>query len=164
MKKFVLLAGVASLVAFNANATELSASSNIKAKIVESMTFSHDAADVLNFGTFMASANHTVSLTSGAVRSSTDGGQLVDDSNTPTVDQFKITSPDARSVTLNVATPAKVGVAGLVPTLETDPALTGGKISLQEGDNIFKVYGDLAVSQGATAGDYTEPYTITLTY
>lgn len=164
MKKFVLLAGVASLVAFSANATDLTASSNIKAKILESMTFTHDSADVLNFGTFMASAAHTVSLTSAAVRSSTDGGQLVNDSNTPTVDQFKITSPDARDVTLNVDTPAKVGVAGLVPTLKIDPALSGDKISLQKGDNTFKVYGDLAVSEGATAGDYTEPYTITLTY
>ncbi len=165
MKKIILLAGVASLVAFGANATELTASSNIKAKIVGSMTLTHESADQLNFGTMMSSAAHTVSLTSAGARSSTDAGQLVDDSgNTPTADQFTITSPDARQVTLNVATPAKVGVTGLVPTLSTDPALSGGKLSLQAGTTTVKIFGDLAVSQGATAGDYTEPYSITVTY
>ena len=165
MRKFVLLAGIASLVAFNANATDLTASSNIKAKIIESMTLTHDSADQLNFGTMMASAAHTVSLTSAGARSSTDAGQLVDDSgNTPTADQFTITSPDARQVTLVVNTPSKVGVTGLVPTLATDPALSGGKLSLQSGTNTVKIYGDLAVAQDATAGNYTEPYSITVTY
>ncbi len=166
-KLFLLSTAAVALFALNAKAeVSIPVQSKVKVKVIESITMTHATTDELNFGTIMASQDHVVSVDAEGARTGTAEGQLVDDAaNAPKRDLFTITSPDARSVNIDVAKPDALDAGSkLVPTLKTSPALSGGKLSLNKGSNELKIYGDLDVKEGAAAGDYAPNYTVTLRY
>lgn len=164
-KLFLLSTAAVALFALNAKAeVSIPVQSTVKVKVLDSIKMEHADSDSLNFGTIMASENHTVSVDANGARTG-NAGQLVDDGNTPSRDLFTITSPDARSVNIDVAAPAALDAGGkMVPTLKTSPALSSGELSLTAGENELKIYGDLAVAKDAAAGTYAPNYTVTLRY
>ena len=168
MKKLNFLLCLASLipVAYKAGAeVRLPITSKVRVKVIDAIAIEHNASDLLNFGTIVASDDHVVSIDAGGNRTGTKRGQLVADENTPTADSFTIITAAARQVDLDVEAPQTLDEGSkLSPTLNTSPAPTAGKLSLGQNANVLHVYGDLAVTAGATAGDYEQNYTVTVRY
>jgi len=167
MKKLFLSLVIALVLAVSDSGadTSIPATSKVRVKVVDAIAIEHNASDVLNFGTIIASDSHVVSVDAGGNRTGTKRGQLVADNNTPTADSFTIISAVARQVDLDIGVPhALDGRGKLTPTLNTSPAPESGKLSLKPNANILKVFGKLGVKAGATSGDYEQNYTVTIRY
>ena len=168
MNKIFLLSTVAAMACFvcsNANAaTNLQANGEAKVKIVDAVALSHTGT-ALNFGEAMSAEAHdiTVDPSTGTV-TSTANNQMVS-APADGRDEFKITGPKDKHVTLVIPTAAlNLDDAGnvKVKTWTSEPA--AGDVAIAEGGTIVKIGGTLGVAQGAATADYSKPYTVQVNY
>lgn len=164
MRNLVLLSTVAALVAltsFNAKATtNVTANGEAKVSIVDAVAMTHDNSAALDFGTAMSAINHTITIDpSDGSQTSSDTGQIV---ATGGRDHFTVTVP--ANMTLNISLPANLSLGtGLsVTSFTSSPASSIS--ATKTGPNDIYVGGTLAVTQGAATGDYTQSYTLTISY
>ncbi len=168
MRNLVLLSTVAALVAltsFNAKATSVSNNQGkAKVSIVDPVALAHTGT-ALDFGTATSAETHhiTVDPSTGTV-SSDHTNQMV------TVpgdgrDEFKITGPEGKSVTLAIPTTGlDLDTNGDVSVTAWTSSPAAGSVTIGSGGTIVKIGGTLTVNQGAATGDYEKTYTVTVSY
>lgn len=147
----------------NTNAVSLNSNGKIAVKIVSAISIKHTAGQRLNFGTIMNRAN-TITISNNGVRSAENFSYLVDSESAP--DEFKVSGPDGKSVTISLPESAVVNnTAGsgtmVVSAFTSDRS---GSQTLDGSDLVVKVGGTLVVADNQIEGNYTGSYTVTVSY
>ncbi len=158
MNKYILLSATAlvAVLSFNAKAAD-SATGTAQVEVVKSIDIEHTGT-ALNFGSVYARDGNTVTIGTNGNRSEGEGY------GTTSADQFTISGPSGRSVT--VAFPAsaamtKTGGGTLTATLT--PSQTGS-ITLTSTDVVIDVGGTVAITSSTPLGSYSGTYNVTITY
>ena len=164
MRNLVLLSTVAALVAltsFNAKATNVDANGVAKVSIVDAVAMTHDNNAALDFGTAMSAVNHTITIDPATGnQTSSDTGQIVATGNR---DHFTVTVP--ANMDLDITLPSSALALGTGLSVTNFTSSPASSISATKtGPNDIYVGGTLNVTEGAATGDYTQSYTLTISY
>lgn len=166
MKKAIIFAALAATAAVSSPAfaapSSATASGSATATVITPITLTHDAAGVLNFGSF------TSDVTAGSVTvdrntnagAATGGVTLVGGTPT-TADSFTVGGDATRAFTIST-TGGSVS-NGATTMAFTTAANANGTLNAS-GAATFKVGGTLTVPASAAQGTYTGTYGATVTY
>lgn len=164
MRNLVLLSTVAAvfaLTSFNAKATtDVTANGEAKVKIVKAVAMEHDNSAALDFGTAMAAIDHTITINpeTGA-QTQSDLGQIV---TAGSRDHFTVTVP--ANMTLTITLPANLAISDKLNVTSFTSYPASSISATAAGPNDIYVGGTLAVTAGAAVDDYSEAYTLTVSY
>ncbi len=153
-----------------AMAASISGTGNATAKIIAPLTIAAGGTGYssgnLNFGTMLSSSAHTVTVGTTDNRTGSNNAMLVSDSNTPKSGLFTVTNTETNPVNGTISVDSSTTISNGTTTLNVTGlnASPTGSTSFENGDTEIKVGGQLAVSQNATAGDYTGTYHVTINY
>ena len=162
MKHISLIALAVAFLPGLAMAATATGTGDAKAKIVNPVEI--QKTQDLNFGTMLGKAN-TVTVSSAGARSASDGTGLVNDSNTPTAGILQVTGPNNQPITVTLPGSATVRSGNNSMEISNFSSPESGERTLDgTGKLTINIGGDLAVTEGQAAGDYTGTYTITVTY
>lgn len=160
---FLSSVAVLALLALDANAaSSVSDTGQVKAKVVVPVTVTHTANSAINFGTIVNQAQDVSVSTTGE----RTGTNVIEDSNTPTADEFTVAGPTG--VAYTIQDPGSTDLISGSNTISvnsfvTDPAkATSHTLS---GSQTVRV-GATAHLTGDTvaADDYAGTYTLQVNY
>ena len=141
----------------NTSTTQGAATATVVAPIV----ITHDAADVLNFGTFTVGTGGTVTVdTSGVGTFGGDVGEVTGSTNSE--DMFSVTGDPDRSFDITT-TGGTVSNGTDTMSFTTEASGTTGTLD-NTGATTFTVGGELTVAGSESEGEYTGSYDATVTY
>lgn len=164
MKKFLLLAAIAAVIATPAHATSGNTSQAVgaaAANIVTPIVLIHVSGATLNFGSFTTGSGGAVDVTAAGV-GSTSGDVGFVPGTLETADKFNVTGGVTRSFAIST-TGGSVANGTTTIAFSTAPSAVSG-ITGTNGTASFTVGGTLTVLGSEGAGAYTGTYNATVTY
>lgn len=144
-----------------ADGTTTTGTGSAGGQVVTPIVLTHKGGTKLSFGQFTAGTGGTVSVTATGSGSTTAGVNFVPGSSNA-ADGFKVTGDPRRAFAITSGT-GTVTYLTHAMNFTTTPSATSATLN-GGGNDSFTVGGTLTVPSGATVGQYTGSYMVTVSY
>lgn len=164
MKKFLLLAAVSTVMfSSQAMAATETGQGQAKATIVEELSVAQSSGGELNFGRMLGKGNKVRIEASNADKREADNEEYLVAGGGEQSGKWKVTGPANTSFNLSIDPSVTLASNGNSMTATLQLSTNSDKIGTN-GEYDFYVGGELTVTEGQAAGEYSKEYTVTLSY